>query len=455
MAMMLLHRIQGAILLAALAVSYPLAAQQPGFTLQQAVVAALEHNPAQKLAAAGVQSAEAGFRLSHVPLLPQLSFSENVTRGDDPVYAFGTKLRQQVFSASDFSLNSLNHPPAISNFATNVTGRWTAFDSFRTRFQIRRAAFLKQSAEVSASRTSQEVIFNTVKAYEAVLIASRKMEVAGHAVDTAQALYDLSRQRVQAGLVVESDSLSAQVNLAQRQQELIAAQGNRQTAWAELEAAVGTSLPFGPESLQQLGEHAFPTSPLDTEVGVALQSRPDLKSLALQTSAQKAAVQTAKSGFGPRVDAFGTWQTDRHSFAGEGGANWMAGAELRVDLLPIQQRYQLQQEKANLLRNEANEESARDTIRVEVSRAYFGHQSAEKMLDVARSSMAQAAESLRILRNRYDAGLVTVTEVLRAEDADRQSQIGYWEAVYQNAVSYAALRLATGSLNTDQVVNFQ
>lgn len=133
----------------------------------------------------------------------------------------------------------------------------------------------------------------------------------------------------------------------------------------------------------------------------------------------------------------------------------MAGAELRVDLLPLEQRARLQQEKASLLRAQAGEESARSMIRVEVSRAYFGLQSAAKMVDVARNSMAQSAESLRILRNRYDAGLVPLTDVLRAEDAERESQNGYWQAVYQNALSYASLRLATGTLNTEQVVNFQ
>jgi outer membrane protein len=94
-------------------------------------------------------------------------------------------------------------------------------------------------------------------------------------------------------------------------------------------------------------------------------------------------------------------------------------------------------------------------VRVEVSRAYYEHQSAEQTVAVARSAMTQAAESLRILRNRYEAGLATLTDVLRAEDADRQSQTGYWRAVYRSALSYASLRLATGTLNQDQMVNFQ
>ena len=433
----------------------PLMAQQQMLTLPQAVAAALEHNPALKLAAADMAASEAAFKLSRTPLLPRIQFSENLTRGDDPVYAFGTKLRQQVFQTSDFSLSSLNHPAPLSNFSTNVSGRWLAFDSFHTRFQIKRALLLKQGAAASASRTGQEVIYRVVDAYESVLIAIREVEVAKHAVETAQALYGESRTRVNAGLAVDSDVLSAQVNLAQRQRELIQAQGTEQTAWSELEAAVGVSLPTGPESLAQLAEHNFSNAALADEVERAFKSRSDLKSLALQTCAQQAAVKSAKLDFGPRVDTFGFWQADRHSFAGEGGSNWMAGAELRIDLLPLEQQSRLQQEKASLLRAQAGEELARNMIRVEVSRAYFGLQSAAKTVEVARNSMAQAAESLRILRNRYDAGLVPLTDVLRAEDADRQSQSVYWQAIYRNVLSYAALRLATGTLNTDQVVNFQ
>ena len=115
----------------------PLVAQQPTLTLQQAVAAALEHNPALKLAAADMAASEAASDSPKAPLLPQIQFSENLTRGDDPVYAFGTKLRQQVFQTSDFGLNSLNHPAPLSNFSTSFSGRWQAFDSLHTQFQIK------------------------------------------------------------------------------------------------------------------------------------------------------------------------------------------------------------------------------------------------------------------------------------------------------------------------------
>jgi len=427
----------------------------PLLTLREAVAAALEHNPSMKLAAARMASSDAGYRLSWVPLLPRIGFSESVTRGNNPVYVFGTKLRQEEFQVSDFSLASLNHPNPRSNFSTSISGSWQAFDSMRTRFEMRRAALLKQGTAASADRTEQEVIFRVVQAYEGVLVARREVEVARRAADTAQALYEQSRGRVTAGVAVESDALSAQVNLASRQQEWIAAQGAEQSGWAELEAAIGTALPQGPESLASLAEHSFAGLTLEDELAEALRSRSDLKSVELRSQAQQQAVRAARSGYGPQVNMFGSWETNRQSFAGQGGANWTAGAELRVDLLPLETRARVEQQRAALQEAQAGEEAARSAVRVEVSRAFYQQQSAAKMVEVARSSMAQASESLRILRNRYDAGLATLTDVLRAEDAERQSQSGYWQAVYRNAVSYAALRLATGTLNVGQVESFQ
>jgi outer membrane protein TolC len=90
-----------------------------------------------------------------------------------------------------------------------------------------------------------------------------------------------------------------------------------------------------------------------------------------------------------------------------------------------------------------------------VSQAYIHRQTAELSLETAGAAMDQSAESLRILKNRYGAGLSTVTDLLRAEDAERQSQTSYWHAVYGNAVAYAELLYATGTLTPDQAEDLQ
>jgi outer membrane protein len=54
--------------------------------------------------------------------MPHLSFSETATHGDDPVYVFGSKLRQERSTTADFALNRLNSPLPFGNFATRLVG---------------------------------------------------------------------------------------------------------------------------------------------------------------------------------------------------------------------------------------------------------------------------------------------------------------------------------------------
>ncbi len=433
----------------------PTAAQAAPLTLQQAVDAALEKNPDRKVSAANVASAGAAYRLSRIRLLPQVGFTENITRSDDPVFAFGAKLRQQVFSQADFTLDALNRPAPVNNFMTRFGGQWTAFDSWGTEFHIRQASLLRESAAQSMGRTDQELIFRVVTAYESVLIAKRNVEVAQRSLDTAQSVLGLSQSRVKAGTVVESDALSAEVNIASRKADLIRAQGDVAVASVELGNAMGVLLPPQPATVEDLRPGTYTAAGLEDEIATALRNRPDIKSLDLQKQAQQSALKAAKSAFGPRVDTYGSWEMDKPSFAGAGGNNWTVGAELRIDLFPAEKRQQLAVEKAGLQRLLAGQTSAESAVRLQVSRAYYQHLTAQQTLAVTKASLAQATESVRILHNRYEAGLATVTDVLRAEDAERQSQTSYWQAVYQNTITFAALRLATGTLNPDQVVNFQ
>jgi len=433
--------------LLALCSGLPAEAQAPCFTLQQAVALSLDKNPDRRIAASDVNSARIATQAARTALFPNLLFTEAVTRGDDPVYVFGTRLRQQRFEQSDFALNNLNRPKPINDFTTRFSGSWIGFDSWRTEFQIRRSDLLAKSAEASAGRSDQEVVHRVVASYEHVLFASRNAELARHQAQTAQSVLDASQSRVQAGVAVDADQLTAATNLALRQQESIEAEGDLATAWAELERAVGAPIREDQRQLQILAEKHFDPPAIEEAVSLGLRSRPDRESLIEQLRAQRAGVAATKAGFGPTVGAFGSWETDRQSFAGDGGNNWMAGAELRVDLLPAARRDELAAAKATLQRTEAASDSADQQIRLEVVRAWYAHQSASRMLDVARASVAQSDESLRILRDRYDAGLVTVTELLRAEDAQRQSATSYWQAVSRNAVSYADLEFAMGTLN--------
>lgn len=431
-----------------------LAAAQEPLTLRQAIDQALGQSPDAAMARAGNQEARSAAAMARTQLLPQLNFTEDISRGNDPVYAFGTRLRQRQFTQADFALNALNSPQPIGNFSTRFSGSWTAFDSFKTQREIRRADLFRKSASSSARAVDQQIVLCVVEAYQSVLYAQREIAVAQHEQETATALLTSVEQHVNAGLAVESDRMSAQVNAAARKEELIAAQGELDLAWAELREAMGAA-DLQASELKPIEAHAFPQQPLEEEIATAARTRPDLKSLGEAQSAQASAVGAAKSEFGPRVSAYGNWEEDRTSFAGSGGNNWVAGARISIDIFPMGKRAQLARESAAKQRIDAQLAASEFHVRTEVSRAHIHRQTAALSLETAHAALDQSAESLRILKNRYSAGLATITDLLRAEDAERQSQSNYWHAVYGNAMAYSELLYATGTLTPDAAEELQ
>ena len=423
-------------------------------TLKQAVTIALEKNPERKAALADTKAAAADVKDARSFLLPHVTFSETATRGNDPVYVFGSKLRQQRFTTADFALNFLNTPTPFNNFSTRFGGTWNLFDSFASWRGIHRAELVKEAAERQLERADQEVVFGVVNAYDGVLLARKELEVAEQAVKTAHAILERSQTRVESGVAVESDLLNAQVRLASRKQELIRAQNNLSLASAELARAMGISPDTEIEPAEILAERSLPQKSLAELEKQALEARPDWKRIQSEEAAQQQSVSIAKSSFGPRVNAFADWEADNPTFvSGGGGNNWVAGIDIQVDLFQGgARRARLQHEQATQQKVAALKEAARDAIRLEVRRAYYDFDAARQQVEVARVAIAQAQESLRITQNRYESGVSTITDLLSAEEAASRSQADYWQMVCRYQTSYANLELAAGTLNAQSLV---
>jgi outer membrane protein TolC len=434
-------------------VSTALMAQPERLSLSRAVAIALERNPERKAALAETHATRASAKEAQSAYLPRLTFSEAAVVSNDPVFVFGTRLRQNRFTAADFALNQLNNPGAIGNFATRLGLQWTAFDSFLTRANIRQAANEKAASDQRLARADQLVIFRVVQAYYGALFAVRQVEVAEHAASTAQAVLEQSHARFQTGSTVESDYLLAQVDDAARRQELVKARNALSLSRAQLNLVMGITPERNFELAGPEGPPVLAPPPLAEVEGRALKERPDLKEAEQQVAARKESVQAAKSAFGPRVNVFAGAETDNVNFFGNGGNNWTAGAELQFDIFSGgQKRARLDHEHAGLDRAQALRQAGEDNVRLEVRRAWYDFDSARQAVEINRMAAEQAEEALRIVNNRYQAGMTTITEMLRAEDAARAARTNYWEAVYRMSASYAALELATGILSPQSSV---
>jgi outer membrane protein len=418
-------------------------------SLQQAATIAMEKNPLRKAALADTKASSADIQEARSFLIPHVTFSETGTRGDDPVYVFGSKLRQQRFTTNDFALNQLNTPLPFGNFTTRFGGTWNLFDSFASWHRVSRAKEMNTASTHQLERTDQEILFRVVRAYYGVLLAAKQLEVSGQAEKTAKSIMDRSQARYDSGLVVESDLLTAKVRLASREQELIRAKNNLELARAQLNIAMGVSADAAYQPADPLAERNLAVPSLADEEQKALTSRPDLKRIESEQSAQQLSVAIAKSSFGPRLNAFAGWEMDNPTLlAGGGGNSWLGGIELQFDLFQGgAKKAALSRERAIAEKMAALKHAASDAVRLEVRQAYYDLDSNRQQVGVARTSIAQAQESLRINQDRYEGGLITITDLLGAEEAARRSQTDYWQAVYQLHISSANLELASGTLN--------
>ena len=423
-------------------------------SLQQAATVALEKNPLRKAALADTRAASAGVREAQSFLMPHLTFSETATRGNDPVYVFGSKLRQQRFGINDFALSQLNTPSPYGNFSTRFGGTWNLFDSFASWRGIDRAKQMNFAVKHQLDRTDQEILFRVVQSYYGVLLATKQLEVTEQSEKTARSIMDRSQVRFDAGLVVESDLLSAKVRLASREQELIRARNNLELTRAQLNLAMGVQADDHYDLANPLEGTKLDVAPLADLEQRALSTRPDLKRIEAQQSAQHLGVAIAKSSFGPRLNAFAGWELDNPTFlAGGGGNNWLGGIELQIDLFQGgAKRAALSRERAMAEKIAALKQAAADVARLEVRQAYYDQDASRQQVEVAGAAISQAQASLRINQDRYEGGLLTVTDLLSAEEAARRSQVDYWQAVYQYHVSYASLELASGTLSLQSPV---
>ena len=423
-------------------------------SLQRAATIALEKNPLRKAALADTRAASAGEKEAQSFLMPHLSFSETATRGNDPVYVFGSKLRQQRFGTNDFALFQLNTSNPYGNFSTRFGGTWNLFDSFASWRGVERAKQMNFAAKHQLDRTDQEILFRVVQSYYGVVLATKQLEVAEQSEKTARSIMDRSQVRFDAGFVVEADLLSAKVRLAGREQELIRARNNLELSRAQLSTAMGVQTDNHYQPANPLEEAKLDVAPLPDIEQKALSTRPDLKRIEAQQSAQQLSVAIAKSSFGPRLNAFAGWELDNPTFlAGGGGNNWLGGIELQIDLFQGgEKRAALSRERAMAEKITALKQAAADSVRLEVRQAYYDQDASRQQVEVARTAISQAQESLRISQDRYEGGLLTVTDLLGAEEAARRSQADYWQALYQYHVSYANLELASGTLNLQSPV---
>jgi outer membrane protein TolC len=148
------------------------------------------------------------------------------------------------------------------------------------------------------------------------------------------------------------------------------------------------------------------------------------------------------------ISAIGSWETDSNKYWEAPGNNWLLGVNVHFSIFNGRAgQARLAESRFQERRQSAMQDHLAQAIRLQVQQAYLDLQTASQRIAVNQQAAAQAEESLRIIRNRYQAGLATITDVLRAETATSGAKTSYLRAVFDQRINRANLELQVGRLD--------
>lgn len=430
----------------------------PGFgetilTLRQAVSIALARNPSLEAAAARIRAAQARAEAARGNWLPKANYQESWQRSNNPVFVFSSLLTQHQFTESNFGIGLLNRPDFLNNFQSVVSVDQTVYDGRRTSTEVKTAEINRTMTEEERRSAQMAVIAGVARTYYGSVLAQAALETANAAVKSAEADLRRAESVLQAGLSTEADVLSIRVHLAAVREQQITRTYNLQTARAALNEALGLALDEPHDLTTPLSDvSTAETAVADLEQRAA-EARPEARQAGLATRLASTQVSGARGALLPQVSLRGVFEADRQRFAGRGGANWFAGATLRWNIFNgHSDGARIREASEALAGAQKQEEQVGRGIRLQVRTAWGGYQSARERVTVAQAAVSQAEESLRIIKNRYDNGLTTVTELLRGETALLDARMRRLNALYDVRVSAAVLYQSAGILTGDSDV---
>ena len=387
----------------------------------------------RQIEAAGAMRDAASFELEQARSvrLPQLGISSGYTRLDTaPGFSFGESLSTgPIFDGDDF---------VTAGAQVSVP----LFTSGAVSAGIEAAEYGARAADDQLSTVVQNIKLGVAEHYVGVLRAESAVSVAESYVASLETHTNDTRNRYEVGDVPQNDYLAASVTLADAEQRLLQARNNLDNARAAynrflgrpMVATVSLDPTINIDALLPANEN------LEQLIDTARISRRELAALDAQAEALRSQADTVRAMSRPQLALTGGYMYLENEFL-TADKFWMAGVSLNWNLFDggqSRKRSQAIDSKAAAIGyNRADLESM---IALQVRRTWNDRGEADSRMKVAESAVEQATENLRVVRNRYQAGASTNSEVLDAEALREQALSNRDNARFE--VELARLRLA-------------
>jgi outer membrane protein TolC len=423
------------------------AASSP-LTLGEAMLLALKHNPGLQAAGMSVETAEADLAKARARFLPQVNFTEGYTFSDSPTQVFMSKLNQRVFTQQDFLINNLNYPKAFGNFRAGVSVFQPLFQAGEAYLGYQQARLGREMAAAYVLSVRQQLLFQVTQAYFGLQLARENLRVRRQAKETAAKHLKIAQARYRDGAVIKADVLSAEVQLARLTQEEMTAASQVQIA----QSALGTVLGRPGEGNRDLAPAPQEPAALPPQLAdlqqTAQEKRPDLKRLELAARVAQQEYQKARLNYLPRLKVMAEYDVDQRRLFGSSADSYTVMALLNFNLFNgLADLARVRETRAKETQAREFKRELEDRVRHQVTESILNLKTAHERLQVARAALVQARESMRLIRLRYEEGLTILVDLLTAEDALKNAELGQVTALFDTYLAQAGLDLALGTIS--------
>jgi len=409
-------------------------------TLDDCITAALRNNPDLRAATERVQAARAALQQARSAYYPTLGSSVTYARTDNPPQAFMMMLNQRSVSMqSDF-----NNPPDTDNLALGLGLKYPLFDFGRRSLDTAMAREGSEIQQLVLQGLQNELVHQVARGYFSVLQASAYVAVQEESVQTLEESLRVANERFKAGSAVKTDVLNLDVQLAQANEDLIRARNGVRLTLAALNTAIGANL-AGSSNMPAVVELPA-TPPPEHEDPAVLQDRPELQAARKGATVQRNALQKARKQYWPTVNAYGSldWNS---AVSSDFERSYLVGVMAEVDLFDGFRRQSVTTgAKAQARAAEAEVAKAANNLALDLTAASIQAGEAWERLEVARKSIANAEEALRITRERYQQGAANLPELLTAQVGLTGTRTRNVAARYDYLTALSNLQRARGEL---------
>ena len=404
-------------------------------SLQDAIDRGLKQNLGALLSSAEIDSAR-GQRWEQLSaLLPHVAAAPYVAASE-------INLGELGFT----SLSGVSIPASVgpfSYFDARVSVTQSLFD-WKSINATRAATQNLKSAKYTFKDARDLVVLAVGYTYLQAIADEARIETTEAQVKTAQALFDQANDQVNAGTSPDIDGLRAKVELQSRQQQLIQAKNNLAIQKLTVARVIGLAPGQDFELTDKSPYQPFNSLTMEEALKRAYAARSDYLSAMTDVRAAEFSRKAAAAGYLPSLafnadvgaaGAHPSTTTQVFDVRGTLSIPIFQGGSVHGDVLQADARLQQTRERLDNLRAQ---------IDSDIRTALLNLQSSAELVNVARSNIDLAEETLLQSRDRFSAGVTDTVEVVQSQEAVASAHEQYISSLYSYNFAKISLARALG-----------